>query len=542
MKLLRKITQIILCVSVLLPATAQNNNSIAVQTKIENGVIEGYYDIQTEIQYYLGIPFAQPPVGELRWKAPQPVKDWQGIKETKAFGARPVQGMPVGNMKSRSNGISEDCLYLNVWSPAKRNTKGLPVLVYFYGGGFRRGDGSEIRYDGASMAQKGIVVVTANYRLNIFGFFAHPELSAEAPYKASGNYGLLDQNAALKWVQNNIIAFGGDPAKVTIAGESAGSLSVSAHMATPLSKGLFRGAIGESGAAINPSMSPISLDKAEQIGIEIAKKAGNLSVKQLRLLSTREIWEIYTESNVAGFPMVIDGYFFPKNLVKTFEAKEQSQVPLLVGWNSAESSADRFMKGESYTPENFEKKVKENYPSKFQEIIELYPHDNISQVELSATDLASDCFMGYSTWKWFDLHRKNSRQPVFRYLFSRILPPSISQLESANVLTKTDENATVRRPLGAKHASEIDYCMGNLRLNKDFAWTKDDYIVSETMQDFFANFIKTGNPNGYGLPEWKAAAPNDDSPPVMVIDVESISIKARNDVRYRLLDQIFKNQ
>ncbi|MCJ7813659.1 carboxylesterase family protein, partial [bacterium] len=200
-----------------LPLLAQKNNSFPVQTKIENGVIEGLYDTKTGLQMYFGIPFAKPPVGDLRWKAPQPVENWKGALETKAFSPRPVQSIVFGEMNSRSEGLSEDCLYLNVWTPAKRNTKGLPVLVYFYGGGFVAGDGAEPRYDGASMARKGMVAVTVNYRLNIFGFFAHPELSTEAPYKASGNYGLLDQNVALKWVQKNIAAFGGDPKRVTIA-------------------------------------------------------------------------------------------------------------------------------------------------------------------------------------------------------------------------------------------------------------------------------------------------------------------------------------
>ena len=177
--------------------SAQNNNAFAVQTTLKNGIVEGNYDTKTGIQTYFGVPFAKPPVGDLRWKAPQPLERWKGVKETKKFGPRPMQTVVFGDMNSRSNGVSEDCLYLNVWTPAKRNTKDLPVLVYFYGGGFVAGDASEPRYDGESMAKKGIVVVTCNYRLNIFGNFAHPELSAEAPYKASGNYGLLDQVAAL---------------------------------------------------------------------------------------------------------------------------------------------------------------------------------------------------------------------------------------------------------------------------------------------------------------------------------------------------------
>ena len=251
---------------------AQKKDGFPVQVKTANGIVEGLYDTRTGLQLYFGIPFAKPPVGNLRWKAPQPPDNWQGVLSTKAFSPRPVQAVVFGDMNSRSNGVSEDCLYLNVWTPAKRNTTGLPVLVYFYGGGFVAGDASEPRYDGASMAKKGIVVVTVNYRLNIFGFFAHPELSKESSYKGSGNYGLLDQTASLQWVQRNIAAFGGDPKKVTIAGESAGSISVSAQMATPLAKNLFAGAIGESGAGIKPTLSPVPLAEAEKVGMGFSQK------------------------------------------------------------------------------------------------------------------------------------------------------------------------------------------------------------------------------------------------------------------------------
>ena len=294
-------------------SNAQSNYGFSVQVSIENGIIEGNYDTSTGIQKYFGIPFAKPPVGNLRWKAPQSLENWTGVKETKKFGPRPIQTNVFGDMVSRSDGVSEDCLYLNVWTPAKRNTTGLPVLVYFYGGGFVAGDASEYRYDGESMAKKGIVTVTVNYRLNVFGFLAHPELSEESPYNASGNYGLLDQHAALKWVNKNIAAFGGDPDRVTIAGESAGSISVSMQMASPLSKDLILGAIGESGAGINPTLPPVPLPEAETIGQEFADKADCANISELRALSTREVYEIYNESKRFGFPIVIDGYFLPKN-------------------------------------------------------------------------------------------------------------------------------------------------------------------------------------------------------------------------------------
>src|SRR6187551_2427715 len=341
---------------------AQSNNGFPIQATTDRGVIEGLYDTKTGLQTYFGIPFAKPPVGGLRWRAPQPVENWKGVLNTKSFGPRPVQAIVFGDMNSRSSGVSEDCLYLNVWTPAKRNTTGLPVLVYFYGGGFVAGDGSEPRYDGASMAKKGIVVVTVNYRLGIFGFFAHPELSKVAPYKGSGNYGLLDQNAGLLWVQKNIATFGGDPKKVTIAGESAGSVSVSAQMASPLSKNLIAGAIGESGSGMG-TLSAVPLAEAEKTGLEFATKAGYPTLAQLRALSTRDLYEVYAESKRFGFPSVVDGYFYPKSMLEIFKAKEQAQVPLLLGWNSAEIPGMAFMQGLPYNDESFTKKVKEAYPN-----------------------------------------------------------------------------------------------------------------------------------------------------------------------------------
>lgn len=534
-----------LCCMLTITMSAQKNNSFAVQAQTENGVIEGNYDVATGLQMYFGVPFAKPPVGDLRWKAPQPPDNWAGVLETKKFGPRAVQAPVFGDMNFRSDGLSEDCLYLNIWTPAKRNTAGLPVLVYFYGGGFVAGDGSEPRYDGAAMAKKGIVAVTVNYRLNIFGFFAHPELSAESPYKGCGNYGLLDQNAALKWVQKNIAAFGGDPKKVTIAGESAGSISVSAQMASPLSKNLIAGAIGESGAGINPTLAPIPLADAEKNGLEFAQKAGYPTLAELRALSTREVYEIYTESGRFGFPTVIDGYFYPKTIPEIFNAGDQAQVPLLLGWNSAEIPGMAFMQGMPYNEENYVKKVKEAYPADYEQVLKLYPHGSDKEIEWSATALASDRFIAYSTWKWFDLHRKNSSQPVYRYLYSKLRPPLVDQTLApglAGGTVKRDDSAPpMPQPIGAPHACEIEYCMGNLPLVREYAWTPDDYKVSETMQNFFANFIKTGNPNGAGLPEWPAAKSADPMPPVMILDVESRAVKAANDARYLFLDKAYKN-
>ncbi len=526
-------------------AVVAQNNAFSVQIKTKNGLIEGNYDTKTNVQKFFGVPYAKPPVGPLRWKAPQPLTNWVGVKQTKQFGPRAVQAPVFGDMSFRSDGVSEDCLYLNVWAPAGQQSKNLPVLVYFYGGGFVAGDGSEPRYDGESMAKKGIVAVTVNYRLNIFGFFAHPDLSKETTYKGSGNYGLMDQAAAIKWVSENIAAFGGDPKKITIAGESAGSISVSAQMASPLARKLIAGAIGESGAGINPTLSPVSLAEAEKTGAEFAKNAGYPTIAELRKLSTKDIYELYNASKRFGFPTVVDGYFYPKSIPEIFNAKEQAQVPLLLGWNSAEIPGMAFMQGKAFTIENFIEKVKQTYPENHEEVLKLHPHNTAEEVELSATALAADRFIAYSTWKWFDLHRKNSDQAVYRYLYSKLRPPLrdktlVSGL-AGGTLKKDGNTPPPPKAVGAPHACEIEYAMGNLPIVNDYEWTEDDHKVSATMQDYFANFIKTGNPNGEKLPEWPKAEANDTHPPVMIIDVESKAVKAPNDDRYLFHDKFYKN-
>jgi para-nitrobenzyl esterase len=527
-------------------ALAQNQNAFSIQNTVEQGTIEGNYDTKTGIQTYFGIPFAKPPVGSLRWKAPQTLLPWTGVKQTKTFGPRPIQKLIFGDMNSRSNGVSEDCLYLNVWTSAKRNTQNQAVLLYFYGGGNVAGDGSEPRYDGEAMAKRGIVVVTCNYRLGIFGFLAHPELSAEASYKASGNYGMLDQHAALKWVKKNIAQFGGDPNKITIAGESAGSIGVSYHMASPLSRNLIAGAIGESGAGIPPTMGPVTLTEAEKIGKEFLEKANLKSIKELRAMSTRDIYEIYDESKRFGFPVVIDKYFLEAGIPETFEAGKQAQVPLLLGWNSAEIPGMAFMQGQAYTKENYEKRVKAEYPELHEEIMRLYPGNTAEEVELAATHLASDRFISYSTWKWYDLHRRNSKQVIYRYLYAKLRPELVDKgLVSglAGGTQKAEANAPkTPKALGAPHACEIEYCMGNLALIKEYAWTADDHKVSKTMSDYFANFIKTGNPNAGSLPTWPSAGGSESEPHTMVLDVESKAQKITQDNRYEFLDaKVYKN-
>lgn len=524
---------------------AENQNAFPVQITIANGTIEGEFDIKTNIQSFKGIPFAQPPVGDLRWKAPQPVTNWTGVKQTKKFGPRSIQSNVFGDMGFRSDGMSEDCLYLNVWSPAKSANDKLPVLVYFYGGGFAAGDGSERRYDGENMAKKGIVTLTVNYRLGIWGFFAHPELTKESPNRTSGNYGLLDQNAALKWVQANISKFGGDPKRVTIAGESAGSIAVSAQMASPLSKGLIAGAIGESGGSIFPTLAPVPLAEAEKTGLEYAQKIGATSLKNLREMSTLELYQKSLGSSLGVFKTTIDGYFLTKTLPETFEAKQQAMIPLLLGWNSEEMTYRALTAGKDISNETYIQKVKELYGKKADEVLKLYPTGTLEVTEQSATDLSGDRFIAYSTWKWFDLHRKNSTQPLYRYYYTHPRPEmrdnSLEAGLAGGVIKKNSNTPKAPIPKGAVHSAEIEYAMGNLAGNKDYAWTESDYAVSETMLNYFANFIKTGNPNGDKLPVWPMAK-NEEKPEIMIIDLASKSIRAENDARYLFLDKEYSKK
>ena len=507
------------------------------------GRVEGTTD-SSGVRVFKGIPYAAPPVRDLRWQPPQPAPSWTDVRPADRFGPQCMQGRIFGDMMFRSEGTSEDCLYLNVWTPATSPDEALPVLVYFYGGGFVAGDGSEPRYDGASMAQKGIVAVTLNYRLGIFGFFAHPELSAASPEDASGNYGLLDQTQALRWVQENIAAFGGDPARVTIAGESAGSASVSAQMASPLAKDLIAGAIGESGSLMG-TLPPVPLEEAEEIGVQFADTIGAASLEALRAISATQLLELASQPGTPRFPLTTDGYLFPKPIGEIYAGGEQADVPLLLGWNSEEMNY-RFLLGQNEpTPENFEQAVRELYGDRADSVLALYPASTQEETIQSATDLAGDRFIGFSTWKWFNLHRQTSEAPVYRYFYAHPRPPmrpemgdAVPGLAGGVVRDSAAQADQPPRPTGAVHSAEIEYAMGNLATNPVYAWTEDDYAVSETMQAYFANFIKTGDPNGSGLPTWPdAGSSEDDAVMVMRIDVNSEAEPEQHRDRYLFLDQ-----
>ncbi len=538
------LTLSVLTVQLTLAVVAQLNaqSTAAPRVKTANGTVEGTAEAGG-LRSFKGIPFAQPPVGDLRWKEPQPVKNWTNVRSATKFGPRAMQRAVFGDMNFRSDGMSEDCLYLNVWTPAKSANERLPVLVYFYGGGFIAGDGSEPRYDGENMARKGIVTLTVNYRLGPFGFMAHPELTKESPNRASGNYGYLDQSAALRWVQQNIAAFGGDPKRVTIAGESAGSISVSAQMASPLSKGLMAGAIGESGSLLG-TLPPTSLADAEQSGVKFAEVVGAKSLADLRAMPAEKLLEATANPAVPRFSSAVDGYFFPKAPGAIFAAGEQAQVPLLVGWNSEEMNYRMVMGQDKPTAENYTKAVQKLYGERADEALKLYAGTTDAEIEQAATDLAGDRFIGYSTWKWSDLHSKTGNgKPVYRYLYARPRPAMTPEMGDAQpglaggVVRGNNPTAMKIAPAkGAVHSAEIEYAMGNLATNKVYAWTPDDYKVSEVMQNYFANFIKTGNPNGSGLPNWPVMTAGK---PVQYlrIDVDTRAEAEQNRERYQFLDQ-----
>ncbi|MDE3211742.1 MAG: carboxylesterase family protein [Bacteroidota bacterium] len=516
-------------------------NETAPKVKTANGILEGIY--QSGISEFKGIPFAAPPVGNLRWKAPQPVKDWTGIRMADKFGPRAMQLPVFGDMNFRSNGMSEDCLYLNVWTPSKTGKEKLPVLVYFYGGGYIAGDGSEPRYDGESMARRGIVSVTVNYRLGIFGFLSYPELAKESPHHASGNYGLMDQVAALKWVKKNIAAFGGDPARITIAGESAGSFSVSALMASPLSRDLFNGAIGESGSLLGLRPTAM-LEEAEDAGVKFAKSIDKNILGELREMSAEDLLKSTSHAGYGTFPVDVDGYFFPESPLKIYEEGKEAHVPLLVGWNSEEMNYHFLFGREAATLENLRKVEDRIFKDKAAEAAKVYHADNDSEVTAVGNALASDMFIAFSTWKWSDLQSKTGQKPVYRYFFERARPVMRADMGNAvpglagGITRDTTHKAPNIAPpaTGAVHSAEIEYAMGNLPTNRVYDWQPEDYEVSAITQSFFANFVKTGNPNGMGVPKWPAVD-NHKTVEVMHINVHTRAEAETHHDRYLFLDK-----
>ncbi len=513
-----KILKHIVAMSGLLVAAAA---FAADQVKVDGGVIEGTVGTDTAVRVFKGVPFAAPPVGELRWKEPQPVTAWAGVRKADEWGTRCMQGnMFGGPLISREKQMGEDCLYLNVWTTAKSAKEKRPVLVIFHGGGFAAGSSSEPRTDGEWMAKQGIVVVVPNYRLGVFGFLAHPELTKESGGHGSGNYGMLDQAAALNWVQRNIAAFGGDPHNVTINGESAGSMSVSALMASPLTRHLFQKAIGESGAFfISPSrgMSEKTLPDKEQDGVKFAASVGAKSLAELRSKPAADLLAAVMKTGGWGYSPGLDGYFLPERVAEVYAAGKQSKIPLLAGWNSSELGFTITMNSQKPNTKSFPEQLKKQFGDKADAAARVYPASTDDEAMQSAADLASDLFISYSTWKWIEVHAKTGHAPVYRYQFDRVVP-----------------DPKVPKSFGAAHAVDIEYAF-NVLDSKKANWQPEDRQTALTMASAFANFVKTGNPNGPGVPKWPEFGKTHQ---VMHLDAVSKAVPEQNRARYEFLDSV----
>jgi len=461
-----------------------------VQVRIADGVLEGVVSPDGKVRTFKGIPYAAPPLDSLRWRAPQPPLPWSGVRKAAAYPKRAMQGFIWDDMIFNDDGPSEDCLYLNLWMPENYPAAKLPVMVWIHGGGFAAGSSSEARQDAGNLCKKGVLVVSMNYRLGVFGFFAHPELAKESGRNSSGNYGLLDQVAALEWVKKNIAVFGGDPDNVTIFGESAGSSSVCGLMASPLAKGLFNRAIGESGAFFRTTTPMKSRTEAENACLTFTEShLGTTSLKELRSMSAKKVLDAALKVPREIFSADVDGYFLPEECPAIYAVGSQSHVPLLAGWNRDEGNFDAFFGDNEPTLKNYVTLAQTRFGENANRFLKLYPAATDAQAKRAAQDFGGDKATAFAVWKWIEAHSKTGGSPIYRYEFDKTLP-----------LPADAKPGTEPR---ASHAWEIEYVFRVLS-SKKLPWTDEDYRVSELISTYWTNFAKTGDPNGEGLPNWPA--------------------------------------
>jgi para-nitrobenzyl esterase len=472
-----------------------SSGAAAAQVKTAGGLVRGTASSDDRFRIFKGIPYAAPPVGDFRWQPPRPAAPWEGTRDATQFGPRCLQGRIFADIVFTD--LSEDCLTLNIWTPARAASDRLPVMVWIHGGGFQAGAGAEPRHDGEAFARKGVVLVTFNYRLGVFGFLAHPDVTRESSQHASGNYGMLDQVAALRWVQENIAAFGGDPENVTIFGESAGSFAASALMASPLAQGLFQKAIGESGAFFTAGSGTLalrSLSATEQAGAKFAASLGAESIAALRAKSGDEVLQAALKVQ-PWFAPNLDGYFLPEDVYTVFAAGKQSRVPLLAGWNADEARGGVVLGRQKPTAESFAQDTRKRFGDQADAVLQAYPAATDAEALESAASLASDLFIGYCTWKWIEMHARNAHAPVYRYSFDRKIPVEPGAKVNGMPATSAD--------VGARHAGEIEYVFGALSLSlPKVPWEAADRTLSEAITSYWANFARTGDPNAPGLPKW----------------------------------------
>lgn len=469
-----------------MPLAAYASNPLIIKTN--NGKVRGTYTADHQVREFEGIPYAAPPVGDLRWQPPQPAAKWKGVRNATQFGPRCMQAHIYPDMRFRDPGPSEDCLTLNVWTPAKAKKGSLPVMVWIFGGGYMAGGTSEPRQDGQFLAHRNVVVVSMNYRLGIFGFFALPGLTAESPHHASGDYGLMDQNAAIEWVQKNIKRFGGDPHNITIFGESAGSFSVSTLMASPLSRNRFQKAIGESGGAFySGGLGYLPLQAAEQRDAKFARAAfGTDDLAALRRIPAEKLLqETMAELKIdhVHFAPDVDGWFLPESVPDIYAAGEQAHVPLLAGWNADEARSAVLLAKTPVTAASFKKQAAAMFGPDAEEFLKLYPANTDAQAVRSAGDFASDRFIVFSTWCWINAHVKTGDAPVYHYRLD--LDPPVDMYHPVKI--------------GVFHSDDIEYVFGTLDSRPEAKWRPEDYKLSNEIGEYWTNFARTGNPNGGAL-------------------------------------------
>jgi para-nitrobenzyl esterase len=476
------------------------------KVQVESGLLAGKRSEDLGIFSFKGIPYAQPPVGRLRWRAPQPPDKWSGVRTAVTFGPRCVQpdrpSTAVGYFGPEAE--SEDCLYLNVWTSDCASDAKRPVMVWLHGGALLVGSGALPIFDGSALARHGVVAVTVNFRLGRLGFLAHPDLSREHPQRISGNYGHLDQIAALRWVRDNIAAFGGDPGRVTIFGQSAGSTSVAALMASPLAEGLFQRAIGQSGGGFG-RRSIAMLDAAEQAGAVLVRAMGADSIDELRARPARELQlarpgdggmkELYDSNDPKGLDKattwsVIDGHFLRERLIDTFERGAQQDVPLLTGATSDEGSNQP-----AITRDELRRRARADYGDLAETFLRLFPADTDAQAETSSRKAVGSKVFNWENWTWANLQERQARAPVFHYHFSRVPPKPL-----------TAGGGDQSRHLGAFHTAEIPYVFQTLDV-RAWPWSQTDRKLSAAMTCYWVNFAASGDPNGGGLPAWPRFQP-----------------------------------
>jgi para-nitrobenzyl esterase len=469
-----------------LPASAALKEPL----KLDAGQLGGSVESSPGVRAFKGIPFAAPPVGALRWAAPQPVVKWSGVRGASKFGdvciQPPGQGrLNIANMDG-SPPASEDCLYLNVWTGAASATEKRPVMIWWFGGAFTEGGGSVPLYDGTALAKKGVVVVTMNYRLGPYGFFVHPALTAESPHKASGNYGLMDMLASARWVKRNIAAFGGDPDNVTVFGQSAGAMAIASLVASPEAKGLFRRAISESGAWMGLGLSPgmLTRARAEETGLKAAAAAGVMTAAEMRAMSTADVTAKFRSAG-----MIVDGWVIPEDPSRTFAAGKQNAVDVLVGSNKEELSF-----GPPATAERFVAQSRMRWGDSADEYLQLYPHATDAEAARSSIESSSDgVFWHMRLYADYQVKKGNK---AYLYFFTQNPPAPAGQ-----------------PPFPAAHASEVPYVFANLGQLPLFpdrsvaelsAKSAPDKKLADEMSSYWVNFAKSGDPNRPGLPTWAA--------------------------------------